>query len=65
MKRVSYNLFLSIVSGICNIIFDYILVKRMGAVGAAYATLGVVVVASILSFGYLMVIMRRKNYGDY
>lgn len=61
MKRVSYNLFLSIVSGVCNIVFDFVFVKRFGAIGAAYATLGVVIVASILSFGYLIIIVRGKS----
>lgn len=53
LRCVNYNLFLSIVSGVCDIIFNYFCIQQFGMVGAAYATLGVDIIASVLAFGYL------------
>ncbi len=62
LRRVKYGLFISISSGVCNIGFNYIFIRKMGALGAAYATLGVSLVAAILSFGYLIyILMNSKN----
>ena len=53
LRCVNYGLFISISSAVCNIIFNYIFIQKYGAMGAAYATLGVATVAAILSFGYM------------
>lgn len=53
-RKVNYNLFVSIVSGMLDIILNYILIKKYQMMGASYATLLVEIVTSILAFGYLI-----------
>lgn len=60
LRCVNYGLFLSVVSGICDILFNYILIHEFGMIGAAYATFGTMTVASVLAFGYLM---KKVYYG--
>lgn len=50
---VNYGLFLSGVSAICDICFNYYLIQNYAAIGAAYATLSVVLITSVLAFSYL------------
>lgn len=49
MRKVKINFWNSLISGIVNIILDIIFIKRIGPLGAAYATLGVVIVSSLIS----------------
>lgn len=59
LRKVNVNLIVSIVSGICNIIFDIILIKLWGSVGAAIATLLVVFVSSFISLPYLIFYVNK------
>ena len=59
LRCVNYNLFISITSIIASILFNYLFIEQYGAIGAAYATLGVVIVTAILSFGYLYYRLRK------
>lgn len=61
LRCVNYGLFISIISLVCNIIFNYLFIEQYGAIGAAYATLGVTVVTAILAFGYLIFKLRGKD----
>lgn len=54
LRCVNYGLCMSIICAVCNIAFNYVFISKYGTVGAAYATLGVVTVAAILSFGYML-----------
>ena len=62
LKHVNYNLAISLCSALADIVFNAILVNRFGVIGAAYATLGVVIIAGGMSFIYL-VIKINKNRG--
>lgn len=53
LKCVKFNLIISVVSGICDIIFNLYMIKRYGTIGAAYATVGVILAASLLAVWYL------------
>lgn len=53
-RKLKYNLFVSIMTGVVNIITDYILVSYMGSIGAAYTTLAVVILAGLLMTPYLL-----------
>uniref|UniRef100_UPI0040575628 lipopolysaccharide biosynthesis protein n=1 Tax=Agathobacter sp. TaxID=2021311 RepID=UPI0040575628 len=64
LRCVNYGLFISIMSAISNIIFNYVFIKQYGAIGAAYVTLSVVIVASVLSFGYMLFKLRRGKEPD-
>jgi len=66
LRCVNYGLLISVISLICNIVFNYLFVEQYGTIGAAYATLGVVVVTAVLSFVYLIYkLQKEKNaYGN-
>ena len=60
LGKVKFNLIVSIVAAISNFILDYFFIKNYGIMGAATATLLVTVIASMLSFPYLMKQLSSK-----
>jgi O-antigen/teichoic acid export membrane protein len=54
LRKVKVNLVVSIISGICNILLDMVLIPYMGSNGAAVATLSVVAISSVIAFPYLL-----------
>lgn len=62
--KVSFNLLVSIFTGVCNISLDYFLIQRYGAIGAALATLITVLLASFCSFPYLIHVVKNRQFGD-
>lgn len=58
MGKAGYTLMISIVTGIANIILDVFMTIHFGSIGAAYATLIVTVLASVLSFPYVIHVVR-------
>ncbi len=63
LRRLKYNLFESILSSAINVIGDYFLIKAISIEGAAYTTLIVTTVASIISFLYFLHITRKNAEG--
>lgn len=61
LRKVKVNLWISIISGISNIILDIVLIKLWGAVGAAIATILVVIISSIISVTYLSIYLCKKS----
>ena len=61
LNKPGYTLLVSILSGITNIILDIVLTVRYGSIGAAFATLIVTVVASALSFPYVLHVIYRER----
>lgn len=64
LKYIKYNLFLSIIAGLCDISFNYIFIRTYGMIGAAYASLLTMSISAILAFGYLLIQLKgdkRKN----
>lgn len=59
LRKVKVNLYVSIISGIANIVFDICLIQKLGSNGAALATLGVVLISSVLLGIYLLVSLRK------
>ena len=57
LKRTGYTLFVSIITGLSNILLDIVLTIRYGSIGAAYATLIVTILAALLSFPYVIYIV--------
>lgn len=53
-RKTTYNLVVAAINGVLNIILDVILVSNYQAEGAAWATMISVVIASMLSFPYLL-----------
>ena len=62
-RALKFNLFVAVVSSVVNIFADYFFIKAWGSVGAAYATVLVVLVSSILSTSYLLYLYNRKDDG--
>ncbi|MBQ6719175.1 MAG: polysaccharide biosynthesis C-terminal domain-containing protein [Oscillospiraceae bacterium] len=58
-RRVHFGLFISIVSCVSDVVFNYIFIGRFGMIGAAYATLLVDMITAALSFGYVTVLVRK------
>ena len=63
-RKLKFNLYVGILTSCVNIVADYFFIQWWGALGAAYATLMVVVLDSILSTGYLVMIYKRKREED-
>lgn len=62
-RKTTYNLFVAAITGILNILLDYIMISKYQAVGAAWATVLSVVIGSVLSFPYLMHIINSNKLG--
>ena len=60
LGKVKFNLIVSIVAAISNLILDYFFIKNYGIMGAAVATMLVTIIASTLSFPYLMKQLSSK-----
>lgn len=60
-KRTTFNLVAAAITGICNIVLDLILIEKYSATGAAWATVASVIIASILTFPYLIFIIFIKK----
>lgn len=58
LRKLRFNLYNGIICGILNIILDFLLIQLLGPMGAAIATVSVVVVSSVLSTLYLMYVLR-------
>lgn len=57
LKRAGYTMVVSIITGVANILLDVLMTVHYGSIGAAYATLIVTILASVLSFPYVMYIV--------
>lgn len=59
-RKLKFNLFNAILTSSINIIADYYFIGMWGSLGAAYATMLVVAVSSVLSTTYLIYVLTRK-----
>lgn len=59
-RKLQFNLFVAIVSSLTNAVADYFFIQWWGSMGAALATVLVVLVSSILSTTYLIYTFRQK-----
>ncbi|HOE90838.1 MAG TPA: oligosaccharide flippase family protein [Candidatus Cloacimonadota bacterium] len=56
LKKVQYNLLIVIITGIFNIVLDYLLIKKYGMIGAATTSLTV----SIISAGLALIYFKKS-----
>ena len=61
LRKVQFNLLNSTFTGISNIILNIVLIRRFGSVGAAVATVIVLLLSSIASNVYLYIYFRKKD----
>lgn len=62
--KVTFNFAISVFTGTSNILLDYFLILKYGSIGAAWATLITVVLASLCSFPYLIYVIKNRQFGD-
>lgn len=60
-RKLKFNLLVAIISSSVNIVADYFFIQWWGSKGAAYATMLVVLISSILSTTYLIYTFRNKQ----
>lgn len=58
-RKLKFNLLVAIVSGSVNVIADFLFIQWWGAIGAAIATVTVVVVSSVMSTTYLIYTFKK------
>lgn len=61
LRETKYNVIVSIITCIFNITLDILLVRRYGINGAAFATVAVVIIASLLSMPYVFYVIYKKK----
>lgn len=59
-RKLKFNLFVGILTGSVNVIADVFFIQWWGSMGAAYATVLVVLISSILSTSYLFYTLNEK-----
>ncbi len=62
LHKIKVNVVITSISGVLNILLDYIFIIKYGIIGAAYATTLVFIINSLLSNCYLVYYFRRGNY---
>lgn len=62
-RKTTYNLVVAAVTGVLNIILDYVLIKNFQAIGAAWATVLSVIIGSVLSLPYLLYVINTNKLG--
>jgi len=61
LRHVVFNLIISITSGVADIILNYFLISKIGMIGAAYATLGVETLASVISMSLIVYVLVKEK----
>lgn len=60
-RKLKFNLFVAIFSGLVNVIADFLFISWWGAIGAALATVLVVLVTSLMNTSYLVYVFRATS----
>lgn len=60
-RKLKFNLFVAVLSSLVNIAADYYFIQWWGSMGAAYATVLVIMITSIMSTTYLVKTFSRKS----
>ena len=63
LGKIKFNLYVSVIAGVANIVLDYFFINHYGIMGAAIATLLVTVLASVISFPYLVWSLNASEIG--
>lgn len=60
-RKLTFNLFVAIVSGLINVVADYFFITWWGAIGAAIVTILVFIISGAMSTSYLIYVLRSKK----
>lgn len=63
-RRVSFSVFISIVTCVTDVLLNYFLILRYQMIGAAYATLLVNTITAIMSITYLLYLVKKGTISD-
>lgn len=61
LRRVKASMYVSIISGALNVLFDILMISTWGAIGAAIATLLVMCISSLMLLPTMVVAIRKLN----
>lgn len=61
LRKVGFNLISSIATGLADIALNYYFIIEFGMIGAAYATFLVETLASVISFGFVIYVLKKRN----
>lgn len=61
LKQVKFNVTCSLITCAADVVLNYFLITKIGMIGAAYATFAVECLISLLSFGSLLFVLRKKS----
>ena len=59
-RKLKFNTLVAALSGLVNVVADFYMIQWWGSIGAALATILVVVVSSVMSTSYLIYTFRKK-----
>ena len=59
-RKLKFNLYVGILTGSLNIVADIVFISWWGVMGAAYATILVVLISGALNTGYLFYTLNKK-----
>lgn len=62
LQKPKFNVYSSLIASISNIVLNIVLIKKYGSIGAAYATLGVFIIWSILVNYFIYKELSKNNY---
>ncbi|ALF18687.1 oligosaccharide flippase family protein [Fusobacterium animalis] len=60
--KIKFNFYNTLISGIVNIILDIYLIKKIGSIGASYATLLVFIISGVIGNIFLFKYLYSKNF---
>ncbi len=60
-RKLKFNLFVAVISSFTNIVADYFFIQWWGSMGAALATLLVVIISSVINTSYLIYSFNKLN----
>jgi O-antigen/teichoic acid export membrane protein len=63
-RKLKYNLLVAIISGLVNIAANFLFIQWWGSMGAALATVCVVIIASVMNTCYLVYTFRKNAQGQ-
>ena len=61
LRKVRFSLFISVITCVLDVVFNYAFITKFGSIGAAYATLSTIVVVAAVSFGYFVNFVRSMG----
>lgn len=59
LRKVKFNFYVSMITGLVNIALNFLMISKLGAIGASYAYLTTVLISSCIMMPYLIMTIRK------